>query len=74
MIGGYFESKMIKNSKMSRFNIRQKGTKIQGMSVSEPEKNGKGTKKSGKGVVFRDIKNIRGTTFRGDLIGVDNYE
>ena len=51
---------------------RGKGTKIQGMRLNEAEIWAKGTKKSGKGVVFRDIKNIRGTTFRGDLIGVDN--
>ena len=43
MIWGYFEAKMMKNSKMFRFNIRQKGTKIQGMSVNEAKKREKGT-------------------------------
>ena len=57
-----FEFKMVKNSKMSRFNIRQKGTKIQGMRLNKAKKNGKGTKIQGKG-----------TTFGGALIEVSHY-
>jgi hypothetical protein len=72
MIGGYFEAKLMKNSKMSRFNCLQKGAKKSGMRLNEAKVWAKGTKKSGKGVVFRDIKNIRGTTFGGALIGVGN--
>ena len=52
MIGAYFEAKLMKNSKMSRFNCLQKGTKKSGMRLNEAKNRAKGTKKSGKGTTF----------------------
>ena len=68
-----FKHEMMKDSKIFRFNYLQKGTKKSGMSLNEAKRNRKGTKKSGKGVVFRDIKTVTGAAFVGGVTGEASY-